>query len=65
MSKLNTSIWLIGQTVVITIPKNTLKNKKFPFKLNMIRDSKKSLEPFTVSIKIDGKKLIIDKEVKK
>ena len=60
MLETETKVWLVGGTVVITIPSDVVNDSAFPFKINIDQKSK-SLEPIPVNIKIDGKKLIIEK----
>jgi len=61
-----TKLWKIGGTVVITIPISILNDSNFPFLVKPILDDEKEvIEPLALNIKIDNKKLVIEKKQKK
>jgi len=62
MIETETKLWKFGGTVVITIPTNIFNDSKFPFLTKQIlNDEKEIIEPLPLNIRIDNKKLIIEK----
>ena len=63
MDEKESNIWMVGGTVVITIPSDIVKDSIFPFKFEYKEENEiKTLTPFPITVKIDGKKLIIEKQ---
>ena len=66
MLEKETSIWMVSNTVVISIPQDVYADSAFPFvplNIKEAEDNKKEMELFKVKIKIDKerKRLIIEK----
>ena len=64
MLESKTKIWMVGGTIVLTIPGGVAKDSNFPFKITEKEDDNnktKSIEPISVNIKVVKNKLIVEK----